>query len=88
MNPLSDAAQLLPCTGGLGDESVDVAVFRFTLGIPGFDDDLVPRVVGAFGAALLAGNHWLAGSEPPAAQVIAWSVYDGCPTGDPNPHSI
>lgn len=63
-----------PCsaarTGGLGDESVDVAIFRFTLGIPGFDDDLVPRVVGFLCAALLAGNHWLGGSDPSAAQVM------------------
>ena len=55
--------------GGFGDDALDVAVFRFTLGIPGFDDDLIPRVVGALGAALLAGNHVLAGSPPSNAQV-------------------
>ncbi len=44
-------------------------MFRFTLGIPGFDDDLIPRVVGVVGAALLIGNHVLAGSPRPGAQV-------------------
>ncbi len=57
-------------TGGFGDDALDVAVFRFTLGIPGFDDDLIPRVVGALGAALLVGNHVLAGSPPSGAQVM------------------
>jgi hypothetical protein len=56
--------------GGLGDEEgVDVAVFRFTLGIPGFEDRLIPRVVGAVGAALLALNHVLGAQPAPAAQV-------------------
>ncbi len=32
-------------------------MFRFTLGIPGFNDALLPRVVGIFGAALLIANH-------------------------------
>ncbi|GAX74057.1 hypothetical protein CEUSTIGMA_g1507.t1 [Chlamydomonas eustigma] len=45
--------------GGLGDEDMDVAVFRFTLGIPGFEDRLIPRVVAGIGAALLAVNHIL-----------------------------
>lgn len=51
-------------------EDADVAVFRFTLGIPGFEDRLVPRVVGALGAALLGANHVLGPSVVPAAQVI------------------
>jgi hypothetical protein len=38
---------------------MDVAVFRFTLGIPGFEDRLIPRVVAGIGAALLAVNHIL-----------------------------
>lgn len=38
-------------------EDVDIQVFRFTLGIPGFDDANIPRVVGFLGAALLALNH-------------------------------
>ena len=61
-------------TGGFGDDALDVAVFRFTLGIPGFDDDLIPRVVGALGAALLVGNHVLAGSSPSGAQVSCWRL--------------
>lgn len=77
-------AELLPTgSGGLGDESVDVAVFRFTLGIPGFDDDLVPRVVGGFCAALLAGNHYLAGSVPSDAQVITHSKQRPTTLDDP-----
>ncbi|GIL71171.1 hypothetical protein Vretimale_17877 [Volvox reticuliferus] len=55
--------------GGLGDEDFDVAVFRFTLGIPGFDDRLIPRVVGTVLGALLVLNH-LAGVQPtPDVQV-------------------
>ncbi|GFR42980.1 hypothetical protein Agub_g3979 [Astrephomene gubernaculifera] len=55
--------------GGLGDEDIDVAVFRFTLGIKGFDDRLIPRVVGLAIAALLALNH-VAGAQPtPDAQL-------------------
>ena len=46
----------------------DFAVFRFTLGIPGFDDEDIPRVVGIVGAALLVVNH-LASSNPSEAQV-------------------
>lgn len=46
-----------------------MAVFRFTLGIPGFDDAQIPRVVGTVGAVLLAANHLLAAGAPSAAQV-------------------
>ena len=53
---------------------LDIAVFRFTLGIPGFDDDLIPRFVGFLSAALLVGNHVLAGSSPSGAQVIRLSA--------------
>lgn len=49
-------------SGGLGDDDVDVAVFRFTLGIPGFDDRLIPRFVGLAGGALLGINHVLGAS--------------------------
>jgi hypothetical protein len=48
--------------GGGGDD-MEVAVFRFTLGIPGFDDALIPRVVGFIGAAALLANH-LASPQP------------------------
>ena len=45
----------------------DFAVFRFTLGIPGFDDEDIPRVVGLVGASLLVANH-LASPTPSDAQ--------------------
>jgi hypothetical protein len=51
-----------------GGDDPDLAVFRFTLGIPGFDDALIPRVVGVAGAALLLLNHLLAEGSPSAAQ--------------------
>ncbi|KAH7352843.1 hypothetical protein KP509_19G066300 [Ceratopteris richardii] len=48
--------------------SVDVSVFRFTLGIPGFNDSDLPRVLGiAFGAILVL-NHFLTGDYVTAAQ--------------------
>lgn len=79
MASIHGASYSAACSGGLGDESVDVAIFRFTLGIPGFDDDLVPRVVGILCAVLLAGNHWLGGSDPSAAQVIQCGLQPGMP---------
>lgn len=36
---------------------LDIQVFRFTLGIPGFDDAYISRVVGFLGLALLAVAH-------------------------------
>lgn len=45
----------------------EFAVFRFTLGIPGFDDQDIPRVVGLLGASLLVANH-LSSSNPSDAQ--------------------
>ena len=38
-------------------------MFRFTLGIPGFDDEDVPRVGGALGAAGLFANRIAAGTD-------------------------
>jgi hypothetical protein len=55
-------------SAGLGDDELDVAVFRFTLGIPGFDDSNIPRVVGAAVALLVAINHAVV-ADPPPAQV-------------------
>ena len=48
-------------------------MFRFTLGIPGFEDEDIPRVVGLVGAALLVANHVLmpAVLTPSDAQVKA-----------------
>lgn len=51
------------------DGDAEFAVFRFTFGIPGFDDDLIPRVIGCLGAALLVANHVAAGAYTTAAQV-------------------
>lgn len=55
---------------GTGFEETDIAVFRFTLGIPGFDDALIPRVVGILGAALILLNHVLDQSSSTPAQVL------------------
>lgn len=51
------------------DADVELAVFRFTLGIPGFDDALIPRVAGFVGVALLLLNHALSGSPSPSQTV-------------------
>ncbi|KAK9835918.1 hypothetical protein WJX74_010953 [Apatococcus lobatus] len=53
--------------GKAPDPGTDLAVFQFTLGIPGFDDALVPRIVGAAVIVLLIANH-LAASNPAPAQ--------------------
>jgi hypothetical protein len=57
------------CAGGMGDEDIDVAVFRFTLGIPGFDDRLIPRVVGLVLGGMILVNHVLGAQPTPEAQV-------------------
>lgn len=51
-----------------GDDDIEVAVFRFTLGIPGFDDSLIPRVVGIIGASLMLINHALSPQPVPLPQ--------------------
>ena len=56
------------CPHPAGSEDADIAVFRFTLGIPGFDDALIPRVVGVLGAALLIANHLSDQTQATAAQ--------------------
>ncbi|KAL3132696.1 hypothetical protein ABBQ32_009206 [Trebouxia sp. C0010 RCD-2024] len=50
------------------DGELELAVFRFTLGIPGFDDTYIPRVVGGFGLLLLLGNHLLGPDASAGAQ--------------------
>ncbi|KAJ9528529.1 hypothetical protein QJQ45_020494 [Haematococcus lacustris] len=66
---IASHASLSIC-GQLGDEEgLDVAVFRFTLGIKGFEDRFIPRVVGAVAAALMALNHLLGAQPAAAAQV-------------------
>jgi hypothetical protein len=67
--------------GGIGDEDIDVAVFRFTLGIPGFDDRLVPRVVGLSLGMLLVINHVLGAEPTPDAQVCVRRMQDACMQG-------
>ncbi len=58
----------------IGDDGdVELAVFRFTLGIPGFDDALIPRVAGFVGIALLLLNHTLSGS-PSSSQTVTETV--------------
>jgi hypothetical protein len=56
--------------GGFGTDDTDIAVFRFTLGIPGFDDALIPRAVGVLGGIGLILNHLFGTSTPSAAQVL------------------
>lgn len=51
-----------------GETDVEVAVFRFTLGIPGFDDALIPRVVGFLCGGLLILNHALSEQTVSAPQ--------------------
>eukprot|EP00899_Mesostigma_viride_P023668 jgi/Mesvir1/4486/Mv14583-RA.1 len=54
------------------DDSVDFTTFRFTLGISGLEDRLVPRVVGSIALALLAVNHATsAGGGIPGVQARA-----------------
>eukprot|EP00271_Cylindrocystis_brebissonii_P006318 TRINITY_DN19046_c0_g1_i1.p1 TRINITY_DN19046_c0_g1~~TRINITY_DN19046_c0_g1_i1.p1 ORF type:complete len:489 (+),score=65.02 TRINITY_DN19046_c0_g1_i1:449-1915(+) len=48
---------------------LDVAVFRFTLGIPGFDDGDLPRVVGVLCTILIALNHYF--SQPATGSISA-----------------
>mmetsp|Transcript_35845 Transcript_35845/g.91580 ORF Transcript_35845/g.91580 Transcript_35845/m.91580 type:complete len:304 (+) Transcript_35845:727-1638(+) len=66
----SGRAPRLTVTGTGQDEELELAVFRFTLGIPGFDDALIPRVVGLLGGALLAVNH-MSGSGDAQARTEA-----------------
>lgn len=51
-----------PASKNDGDQNIDVAVFRFTLGIPGFDDSNIPRLAGMASLALLLLNHALSSS--------------------------
>jgi hypothetical protein len=52
------------------DEDVELAVFRFTLGIPGFDDSLIPRVVGVLVAGVLLLNHLSSSGTAGQPQVV------------------
>ena len=65
-------SHLITCAGS---NEPDLAVFRFTLGIPGFDDANIPRVIGVLCLLLLVLNHAFGSSSPALAQVRAgvWS---------------
>lgn len=65
---------VLRASGGSREEDLDFAVFRFTLGIPGFNDDLIPRVVGLLGLVLLSANHFAAGSAAGSAALTRAEV--------------
>lgn len=45
-------------------------MFRFTLGIPGFDDTYIPRVVGSLGLLILLANHLLGPNVVADTQVL------------------
>ena len=55
-----------------------MAVFRFTLGIPGFDDTLIPRVVGSLGILVLVANHLLGPDIVSATQVLGHVISRVC----------
>jgi hypothetical protein len=55
-------------------KDVDIQVFRFTLGIPGFDDSNISRVVGFLGLAILVVNH-NASSSLSDVQVLLMLVF-------------
>jgi hypothetical protein len=69
LSPESKSSAATLSAEGAVDEGLEVAVFRFTLGIPGFDDAYLPRVVGALGLGLLAVNHVLGAQPPSTGQV-------------------
>ena len=52
------------------DAEVEVAVFRFTLGIPGFEDTYIPRVIGSLGILVLIANHVLGSTVVSDTQVV------------------
>ena len=73
--PPARARRMLTVKAAQQDD--EFAVFRFTLGIPGFDDEDIPRVVGFLGASLLVVNH-LASSNPSDAQVRRVRFFPHC----------
>lgn len=75
---LSKPSTVLNLSGGMGDDDIDVAVFRFTLGIPGFDDRFLPRVVGLVIASALAINNVLGAQPAPDEQVGSMRCSQAC----------
>ncbi|KAL2614180.1 hypothetical protein R1flu_025872 [Riccia fluitans] len=55
-------------------DNVDIQVFRFTLGIPGFDDSDLPRMVGILFGGLIILNHALSLSSVTPALVRSEAV--------------
>lgn len=55
-------------------EEPDIAVFRFTLGIPGFDDADIPRILGLLALAILAVNKLLSEAPSDSTQVTCTSA--------------
>jgi hypothetical protein len=51
-------------------DEVELAVFRFTLGIPGFDDALIPRVVGILVGMLIVVNRALSAEYVSDSQIL------------------
>lgn len=50
---------------------MDVSVFRFTLGIDGLDDSMIPRILGCVAGLLLLVNHWVTQETVAASQVCS-----------------
>lgn len=62
---------LVRCNASSNNEDdIELAVFRFTLGIPGFDDALIPRVAGSIGGLALLLNHVLSGDQVSLSQSV------------------
>ena len=59
-------------------EEPELAVFRFTLGIPGFDDSLIPRIIGASSLLLLLANSVLSNSPYTTSQVSLYLCVSPC----------
>lgn len=53
---------------------VDLSVFRFTLGIPGFDESNLPRIIGIVFGLLLVLNHILSQNSVTPAQLRSEAV--------------
>ena len=63
-------------------------MFRFTLGIRGFDDKNIPRVVGLLGAVLLTVNHLNSAEPVSGAQVMSCCVMLGDVCGMSTVHAL
>ena len=80
-SPASSSALACSChselhmpAGEQEGEEIDFAVLRMTLGIPGFDEKQLPRVVAGLCIALLLANRQFSAAEVSQAQVILLRV--------------